>query len=185
MEEHTQPTPRPRRRRPNGRWSNPATPLQAARFELRKSGLEIIHAIRRICPGHAGEPCRIDVSKLSDYETGNRRPGLDHIEAFARLYQKSPEALGLIHWRDEPTPEPEPSPRVSAAPRPRDLDQDHLVQDHLVLEWLRASAVTVATAVLESLARSPVKITTPPNAQETAPDDSPEDDPPAGAAVPD
>jgi hypothetical protein len=99
-----------RRRRPNGRWSNPASPLQAARFELRRSGKEVITAIRKICKGHTpGQPCRIDVSKLSDYETGNRRPGLEHIEAFCRYYQRYPEQLGLIAWRDEPEPSPSAS----------------------------------------------------------------------------
>jgi hypothetical protein len=93
--------PRRRRRRPQGRWSNPASPLQAARFDKRLSGKEVITAIRAICAGHADRPCKIDVAKLSDYETRNRRPGLTHIEAFCRYYQRSPEQLGLIHWRDE------------------------------------------------------------------------------------
>jgi hypothetical protein len=66
-----------RRRRPDGRWSNPATPLQAARFELRKSGKEVITAIRGICRGHTpGRPCRIDVSKLSDYVCHERLEGV-------------------------------------------------------------------------------------------------------------
>jgi hypothetical protein len=48
-----------RRQRPNGRYTNPATPLQAARFERRLSGREVITEIRRICRGHGAEPCRI------------------------------------------------------------------------------------------------------------------------------
>jgi hypothetical protein len=67
---------RPRRRRPNGRWSNPASPLQAARFERRKTGQEVVAAIRNLCPGHAGRPCRVDLSKLSDYVCHERLEGV-------------------------------------------------------------------------------------------------------------
>jgi hypothetical protein len=138
MDDHTK---RPRRKRPNGRWTDPATPLQAARFDRRLNGLEVIKAIRSLCPGHSGEPCKIDVSKLSDYETGNRRPGLTHIEAFCRFYQRSPEDLGLIKWRDE-TPPP-PNSDTTAQPGDRDPGRPQLV-----LIWApdRLDAKTAATA---------------------------------------
>jgi hypothetical protein len=70
------PPPRRRRRRPNGRWTNPSSPLQAARFARRASGKEVVQAIRKLCPGHGHGPCRIDLSKLSDYVCHERLEGV-------------------------------------------------------------------------------------------------------------
>jgi hypothetical protein len=93
-------------------------------------------------------------------ETRARRPGLEHIEAFCRYYERSPEELGLIQWRDTPT-----SDRQVALSDGQDstIDRDETGddpnQEQLMLAWLRESAVGVATVVLRSLARCPIKLT--------------------------
>jgi hypothetical protein len=156
-----QPAPRRRRKRPNGRWTDPATPLQAARFERRLNGLDVIKAIRVLCPGHGGEACKIDVAKLSDYETGNRRLGVTHIEAFCRFYQRSPEALGLINWRDEPPPH---DPDTTTQPRERDSGHTQLV-----FVWVRDRLDSATAATAAQLLNVLSQLTTN--------DDAPEDNP--------
>jgi tetratricopeptide (TPR) repeat protein len=98
-----------RRRRPSsGRWENPVSPLQAARFERRWEQKEVCYRVRRHCPGHRpGEPCHIEPSKLSDYEHGKRTPSMKHLIALCRVYDKTPEELGLLKRRDMPTADTE------------------------------------------------------------------------------
>jgi transcriptional regulator with XRE-family HTH domain len=196
MDDHNrdnQPTqPRkPRRKRPNGRWSNPASPLQAARFARKLSGKEVVHRIRTICEGHSDRPCHIDVSKLSDYETNNRRPGIEHITAFCKFYQMSPEALGLIHWRETPpsvaeTEAAQPNHESPAEPGLQTESNGGFDQEQLVLDWLLRSATALTTVVVTAVADYPAKPSVA-NASAPAPSseqrsEPPDEDPPSEAA---
>jgi hypothetical protein len=163
MEEptHNPPATRPpqsRRRRPAGRWTNPASPLQAARLARRESGKEVVAGIRKVCPGHGTEKCRIDQSKLSDYENNRRRPSTVHIEAFCRYYQMSAEDLGLITWRDQPVLQPNMATPTTPDPAYDHDDRDPTLEQ-LVVGWLRDSVVDIATAVFRALVRCPINLT--------------------------
>lgn len=83
----------------SGKWEQPVSPLQRARYEHRWYQYEACLEIRKACPGHSGKPCRLEPSKLSDYENLKRTPSLVHIQALCEAYQRSAEALGLITWR--------------------------------------------------------------------------------------
>jgi Helix-turn-helix len=85
----------PRRRR-RTKWEDPISPLQAARFEKRWFQMDACRRLREICPGHGeGRPCRIEPSKLSDYERGKRWPSMKHVLALATLYGKTPAELSI------------------------------------------------------------------------------------------
>lgn len=87
----------------------PRSLLQKARLDRGWSQQQVVDRLHAICPGHReDEPCRLDIAKLSDYERHARRPSLAHIEALARVFNQSPEALGLITWRDRPDGEDDP-----------------------------------------------------------------------------
>jgi tetratricopeptide (TPR) repeat protein len=92
------------RRKPmtKGPWDDPVSPLQAARFARRQTRQEIVDLVHLVCPGKGGEECKLDADKLGEYERGARRPGIEHVTAFCRVFKKSPEELGLIRWSDEP-----------------------------------------------------------------------------------
>lgn len=166
---HGKPPRRDRRQRPNGRWTDPATPLQAARFELRKPASVVIRAIHAICEGHNGRPCRLDLSKISEYETGKRRPSIEHMTALCRYYQKSPEELGFITWRDvpaDPTSSEPPDtgagvavakPESESPSAPRAELGAMTDKQQAVMDWLVSSGATLAAAVLKALTDYPVK----------------------------
>lgn len=92
------------RRHPRtSRWERPVSLLQAARFAHRWDQWEVCRRIRAICPGHKPDiGCRIEPSKLSDYEHGKRFPGMKHVLALCKLYDRSPEQLGLLRRGDMP-----------------------------------------------------------------------------------
>lgn len=95
-----------RARSSSKRRPEPRSLLQKARFDRGWSQQQVVDRLQTICSGHRDrEPCRLDVAKLSDYERNARHPSLAHIEALARVYKRSPEALGLITWRDHPDDE--------------------------------------------------------------------------------
>lgn len=107
----------------------PRSPLQQARVERGWTQRHAVDRLRAICPGHpASGECRLDIAKLSDYERGARRPSVVHIEALARLYERSPEQLGLIAWRT-PTPEPAQEEPAAESPAPDQPTQDNPSQD--------------------------------------------------------
>src|SRR5262245_38277620 len=87
-----------------GPWDDPITPLQAARFAKRQTRQEIVDLVHQVCPGRGDGECKLDADKFGEYERGARRPGIEHVTAFCRVFEKSPEELGLIRWRNEPTP---------------------------------------------------------------------------------
>lgn len=91
-----QPQARPRRRKV------PASLLQAARLSRGWSQQDVIDRIQMVCQGHGRGPCKIGVTKLSEFETNKRRPTLQHAEALCRVFRMGPEDLGLINWRINP-----------------------------------------------------------------------------------
>jgi transcriptional regulator with XRE-family HTH domain len=98
----------PRRRQRYGPWDRPASPLQAARFEHRWTAQEVADKVKLHCPGHGDEECKLEADKLGEYERGVRRPGLDHLIALCKVYQRSAEDLGLVVWRDGSAPADDP-----------------------------------------------------------------------------
>lgn len=91
------------RRSRRTKWEDPVSLLQAARFQRRWLQLEACREIRQVCPGHGrGKPCRIEPSKLSDYERGQRFPSMKHLLALCAVYDKSAAELGLVRRADMP-----------------------------------------------------------------------------------
>lgn len=115
-----------RRRHPgSGRWENPVSPLQAARFEHRWEQKEVCYRVRQHCPGHRpGEPCHIEPSKLSDYEHGKRTPSMKHLIALCRVYGKTPAELGLLKHRDMPTADTDEETVTNGAENSSETNQD-------------------------------------------------------------
>lgn len=126
------------------------SPLQQARVDRGWTQQQAVDRLRAICPGHpASGECRLDVAKLSDYERGARRPSVVHIETLARLYDRSPEQLGLIAWR---THEPKPNQEQPAADQPT---QDHPTQDEPDQDDPTDPNPSVVAAALASISFAP------------------------------
>lgn len=102
-------------------------------------------------------------SKLSEYENRRARPGLQHIEVLCRVYQRSPEALGLITWRDTTpsTPTELPSPNFDAilAAAVADGPADEQLIDLLSEAISLSSAAAVACRELRSALQERASVT--------------------------
>lgn len=114
----------PRRRQRHGPWDRPASPLQAARFAHRWTAQEVADKVKRHCPGHGSEECKFEADKLGEYERGVRRPGMDHVTALCKVYQRSAEDLGLILWRDGSVPDQVSSADSGSAAAPATREQE-------------------------------------------------------------
>lgn len=82
-----------------GKRHDAVSELQRARHDYNLQQDDACLVIRDSCPGHSGNPCKLEASKLSEYENGRRTPSLIHVQAMCEAYQRSAEELGLIKWR--------------------------------------------------------------------------------------
>lgn len=103
----------------------------------------------------------MDISKLSDWERGARRPCLRHIEALCEVYQRSAEDLGLIKWKRRPALGPQDGLEPSAAesdpaattPDSAQQGQQGTFTHQQVVEWVYVSVATVVAEALQTLQR--------------------------------